>query len=151
MRQGKTFAPMLDDRLEERVVPSAGVHGAMHHLHHLGGIHPAVAISLSGTISGSVPFAGSGTVSPLGSVTSAGTLTSKGAEPVTYTGKVTLTGSTGSVTATVFGRLFGFSRPFEKVNMTYTITGGTGAFAGASGSGAAVYAPVAGGYSLTFG
>jgi hypothetical protein len=92
-------------------------------------------------------------VRPLGAVTSTGTLSAHGAEPVTFTGTVTLTGKTGSITASLFGRLFGAQYPGEPVNLTYTITGGTGTFAGASGSGRAVFRPLisaTGGFELSF-
>jgi hypothetical protein len=99
----------LGNRLEDRLVLShSAIHQAAHLGHHQSGsVHPAVAISLSGSVEGQDPPNGSGTVSPLGTVTSTGTLKAHGAEPVTYTGTVTLTGKTGRITASLFGRLFG--------------------------------------------
>jgi hypothetical protein len=153
----------LGNRLENRLVLShSAIHQAAHVVHHQGDhlghhqsalAHPSVVISLSGSVESQEPLNGSGIVSPLGAVTSTGTLTAHGAEPVTYTGTVTLVGRTGSVTASLFGRLFGPQYPGEPVNLTYTITGGTGAFAGASGSGRAVFRPLisaTGGFELSF-
>jgi hypothetical protein len=154
MRQNYCFAPQLADPLEDRLVLS---HGAPHHAaligHHLSSHHmtPAAAIALSGTITGTIALDGSGTVSPLGNVTSSGSLTSRGAEPVRFSGTVTLVGSHGTITASLYGILAGPERPFEPVTLTYTITGGTGAFQGDSGSGRATYTPISGGFSLTFG
>jgi hypothetical protein len=165
MRRRTAFAPTLAEQLENRLALS---HLAFAHAVHVGLQHPAhvthhhalyahadAAIALSGTVEGQTPLDGSGTVSPLGVVTSTGTLKARGGEPVTFTGTVTLVGATGSVTATLFGRQFGATRPGEKVNLTYTITGGTGAFQGASGSGSAVFSPIitspSGDFALTFG
>jgi hypothetical protein len=156
MRRNYVFAPQLADRLEDRLVLS---HGAAHHAalighhHHLGNHQatPDVAIALKGTITGISALDGSGTVSPLGSVTSSGYLTSRGAEPVRFSGSITLAGSHGTITAKLYGILAGPERPFEPVSLTYTITGGTGAYQGDSGSGYATYAPRSGGFTLTFG
>jgi hypothetical protein len=118
----------------------------------------AATVVLSGTVEGQTPLDGSGTVGPLGAVTSTGTLTAWGAEPVTYAGTITLVGATGSVTASLSGLLFGPDRLGETINLTYTITGGTGAFQGASGSGKASFtamnsstATAANGFVLAFG
>jgi hypothetical protein len=165
MRRRKAFAPTLGEQLEDRLAlshlafPQAVhiglLHGARAGHHHAGYAHTAAVIALTGTVEGHSPLVGAGRVSPLGAVTSTGTLTARGAEPVTFSGTVTLVGSTGSVTATLFGRLFGPEFLGEKVNLTYTITGGTGAFKGASGNGKAVFSPIiaspAGDFALTFG
>jgi hypothetical protein len=115
----------------------------------------AATVALTGTVHGGTTLAGSGTISPLGSVTSSGMLKTSGAEPVVYTGDITLVGATGSITASLSGRLFGPNRLGETIDLTYTITGGTGAFQGATGSGQAFFTPtsfdVSGGFSLTFG
>jgi hypothetical protein len=154
MRRKPVFAPQLADRLEDRLVLS---HGSAHHTaligHHLAyhQLTPAAVIALSGTITGTTALDGSGTVSPLGSVTTSGQLTARGAEPVRYSGTITLVGSNGTITASLYGILGGPERPFEPVSLTYTITGGTGAYQGDSGSGRATYAPNHGGFTLTFG
>ncbi len=82
-------------------------------------------------------------------------MTASGAEPVNYTGTVTLVGASGSITASLVGRVFGPSVLGAPIKLTYTITGGTGAFEGATGSGKAVFSPSiasqAGEVALTFG
>ena len=45
----------------------------------------------------------------------------------------------GTITVSLFGRVFGPSRLGVPIKLTYTIIGGTGAFAGVTGSGKAVY------------
>jgi hypothetical protein len=50
---------------------------------------------------------------------------------------VTVGGIYGSVTATLSGQVSSSSDLNEPVKLTYTITGGTGAWAGATGSGVA--------------
>jgi hypothetical protein len=109
-------------------------------------IATSMPIALSGSVHGATQMQGSetgldgsGTVNSLGAVTSRGMLTTSGAEPVTYSGTITLAGSTGSVTATLSGRLFGPTRFGQPIALTYTITGGTGAFQGAFGSGQASF------------
>jgi hypothetical protein len=54
-----------------------------------------------------------------------------------YKGVVTLVGASGSVTLGLSGEVFGPLRLGGKIDLTYTITGGTGAFQGATGSGKA--------------
>jgi hypothetical protein len=82
-------------------------------------------------------------------------LTASGAEPVTYTGEITLVGATGSITANLSGLLFGPDHLGETIHLTYTITAGTGAFQGASGSGRAFFTAMgfspSDGFVLTFG
>lgn len=103
------------------------------------GVGPAsTTVVLSGQVEGKQPLDGSGTVGPLGAVTMTGTLSASGAEPVNYSGTVTLVGSSGSVTLSLSGRLFGPNYIGETVDLTYTITGGTGAYQDATGSGKAV-------------
>ena len=115
----------------------------------------SVAVVLVGTVKGTAPLDGSGTVGSLGAVTTTGTMTTSGAEPVIYTGEITLVSATGNVTAELSGRLFGPSRLDETIDMTYTITGGTGAFQGATGSGQAVLTTIVSStgesFSLAFG
>lgn len=154
MKRKHVFAPKLADRLEDRLVLSQGsAHPAALIGHHLAyrQVTPAAVIALNGMITGATPFDGSGTISPLGSVTSSGHLTARGAEPVRYSGSITLVGSHGTITASLYGIQGGPQSPFEPVSLTYTITGGTGAYAGDSGSGRATYRPTSGGYTLTFG
>jgi hypothetical protein len=93
---------------------------------------------LSGQIEGQQPLDGSGTIGPMGAVTSTGTLSASGAEPMNYSGTVTLVGSSGSVTLSLSGRVFGPVSIGQSVDLTYTITGGTGAYQHATGSGKAV-------------
>jgi hypothetical protein len=115
----------------------------------------ASTVALSGAVKGGNLLDGSGTLGPLGSVISTGTLTTSGAEPVNYSGTITLVGATGSITASLSGQLFGPDRPGETIHLTYTITGGTGAFQGATGSGQAYFAGMASstgeGFTLSFG
>ena len=92
----------------------------------------------SGTIQGPAPLQGKGAVGPLGSVTSTGKLTVSGAEPVKYKGTETLVGASGTITLTLSGQVFGPSFLGGPIHLTYTITGGTGAYQGATGSGKAV-------------
>ena len=147
MRRRKAFTPAAVGPLENRVAlsgggfPQAALAGAERAI----SVDVALAVTLKGTVTG---LDGSGTVSPLGRVVSVGTLTGHGAEPVVYTGTVTLTGPTGSITANLSGRLFGPTQPFEPINLMYTIVHGTGAFGGATGRGRAVFYPIG---SLTFG
>jgi hypothetical protein len=152
MQRCRRYVPTRADRLEDRLALSHGtIHRAAPLVHpHGHAAAPAAAIALSGTIAGATPLVGSGTVSPLGAVTGTGRLTARGGEPVTYTGTVTLVGADGSLTASLFGRPVGPEHPGEPVALTYTITGGTGAFAGATGRGPATYTPT-GGFSVTFG
>jgi hypothetical protein len=109
---------------------------------------------LSGTVKGGSHLDGSGTVGPLGAVASTGTLTTWGAEPVTYNGTITLVGATGSITASLHGLLFGPDHLGETIHLTYTITGGTCAFEGASGSGLASFtvmpSNMGAGFTLSF-
>jgi hypothetical protein len=118
-------------------------------------VPPVKAVVLNGTVEGQTSQGASGTVDPLGKVTSSWTLTTSGAEPVNYTGTVTLVGASGNITASLAGRVFGPSVIGAPINLTYTITGGTGRFRGATGSGKAVFSPSvpshAGEVALTFG
>src|SRR5262249_3664378 len=116
---------------------------------------PATAVVLNGTVEGRTSQGASGTVGPLGTVTSSWTLTASGAEPVKYAGTVTLVGASGSITASLGGQGVGAAIICAPIDLTYTITGGTGAFKGATGSGKAVFSPSlasrAGEVALTFG
>jgi len=98
----------------------------------------ATTIALSGQVEGKQPLDGSGTVGPLGAVSMRGTLSASGAEPMNYSGTVTLVGSSVSVTLSLSGRVFGPVSLDQTVHLTYTITGGTGAYHDATGSGDAV-------------
>jgi hypothetical protein len=88
-------------------------------------------------------------------VTSNWTLAASGAEPVTYQGTVTLVGANGSITATLVGQVVGPTILGAPIELTYTITGGTGAFAGATGTGKAIVSSIIsslpGEVALTFG
>jgi hypothetical protein len=158
MSRRYAFIPTLSGRLEDRVALShLGGHVAAHvtPLHHAQLLHAASVVSLDGLVTGQRPLNGSGTVSPLGRVTTRGILTAHGAEPVVFTGTITITGTNGSVTAKLKGRLFGPTYPRESVHLIYTITGGTGAFRGATGTGKALFLPHFNGsptlFVLTFG
>jgi hypothetical protein len=74
---------------------------------------------------------------------------------VNYSGTVTLVAASGSITASLSARVFGPTVLGAPIDLTYTITGGTGAFAGATGSGKAVFSPSIashpGEVALTFG
>jgi hypothetical protein len=59
--------------------------------------------------------------------------------------------SNGTIAASLYGILGGPERPFEPVSLSYTITGGTEAYQGDSGSGQATYTPKSEGFTLTFG
>ena len=98
-------------------------------------------VVLTGTMVDQGSQGASGTVDPLGAVTGSWTLTASGGEPVTYTGTVTLVGASGTITASLVGQVFAAMGLYAPIELTYTITGGTGAFAGATGSGKALYSP----------
>jgi hypothetical protein len=85
-------------------------------------------------------LAGGGFVSPLGETVVAGTLTIKSGEPTLDDGTVTLSDKVGSIGVHIFGIEGGRTGPRGAVRLRYTITGGTGAFLGATGSGVVVYA-----------
>jgi hypothetical protein len=118
-------------------------------------VPPPMVVALNGTVQGATLQDSTGTVGPLGVVTSTGTLTASGAEPVKYSGTVTLVGTSGNITVSLVGLVFGPSILGAPIGLTYTITGGTGAFARATGSGKAVFSPSvpsqAGEVALTFG
>jgi hypothetical protein len=165
MRRRTTFKPSSAERLEPRLALSQlaaapAVDVLTDPATQLGrdraaSPHRMISVALKGTIEGRTPLDGKGTVSPMGTVTSVGTLSARGAEPVTYRGTLTLKGASGSITIRLFGRLFGPEFLGEKINLTYTITGGTRAFQGASGTGKAVFSPLIaskpGEFALTFG
>ena len=91
----------------------------------------------------------------MGAVTSTVSLTASGAEPVVYRGTVTLVGASGSITVSLYGQVLGPSFLDAPIHLSYTITGGTGAFNGATGSGQALFQSsmmsTAGAFSLAFG
>jgi hypothetical protein len=99
---------------------------------------PAMPLVLSGKIEGPTPMVGTGTISPLGAVSSSGTLRASSAEPMTYKGTVTLVGASGSITLNLSGQHLGPQQIGRTIDLAYTITGGTGAFESATGSGKAV-------------
>jgi hypothetical protein len=92
-------------------------------------------VNLSGTASGtyraggagSFNFSGKGTVSPLGRATVKGSL-------LMPTGQMTIATRHGKVFANL--STTGLSTTVLNTSVSYTITGGTGQFAGASGTGA---------------
>src|SRR5581483_7237629 len=85
-------------------------------------------------------LSGTGTVAPLGAVAVRGELHTPGfVAQGRATATLTLTTERGSVTLQLTGPLQpGFSQP--PATFQYTITGGTGAYAGASGSGSVAFA-----------
>lgn len=142
------------EALEDRTAPGS-VHGllipppadAAHHApRHHGATHKA--LRLRGQVSGTWttvftnPDAGraqrldgTGTVTPLGAVSASGTLTTPGfIARGRATGTLTLTAADGTVTLDLVGPpQKGFASP--PASFRYTIAGGTGADAGASGKG----------------
>jgi hypothetical protein len=159
-----TAAPaiiFLPPRVEHHPI-GLGASAIGHGLSSVGSPPTSLSVALSGSVHGAARMqgtatglTGSGTVGPLGAVTSTGTLTATGAEPVVYSGNITLVSSTGSVTVALSGRQFGPSRLGQPIALTYTITGGTGTFQGAIGSGHASFAlnisRAGPGFVLTFG
>jgi hypothetical protein len=129
---------------------------------------PSHQLTLSGTFTGTwtpvlvVPdlgfpqtLHGAGTVGPLGTVQASGSIATPGfVWQGRSTGTFTLTGAAGSITIQLVGPLQGgFSPPPSAFN--YTITGGTGAYAGATGKGTVTLAETraaAGGgtFTMTF-
>jgi hypothetical protein len=142
------------ESLEERTVLSAGLRlapvalaPAAHHGHHARHV-----LALDGSVSGTwqkrftLPdtggdqvLTGSGAVAPLGPVRMSGELHTPGFISQGNTrGMVTLTNAKGSVTVQLVGPPQpGFSGPPSMFR--YTIVGGTGRYAGASGSGRATF------------
>lgn len=98
---------------------------------------PPVEVSLAGTVQGIIGQGGAGTVSPLGPGLSSVNLTTSGTGPITYSGTVTVGGIHGSITVTLFGQVSSSAASNEPVKLTYEITGGTGVWVGATGSGVA--------------
>jgi hypothetical protein len=150
MSEKQTFRPQVEG-LETRTALSAyssltppawtaALHGHPHHHHHL---------SLRGEVSGvwlphpgnpdtglAQELNGSGSVAPLGAVQVSGSLQGPGFVARGHaTGTLTLSAAGGSITLRLVGQGAqpGFSGPPHA--FTYTVTGGTGAYAGASGSG----------------
>jgi hypothetical protein len=151
MSKPTAFVPQAIAPLESRVVPSHAHVPAAHVMHHVqGALTPApAALALEGTVQGvqtpvrgqpgTLFLKGAGHVAPLGAVSETGTLTIRSGEPTFYKGTVTLTGALGSVSvqiARIHPGPIGFGRP---IMLHYTITGGTGAYRGDSGSGAVAY------------
>jgi hypothetical protein len=107
---------------------------------------PPVALSLLGSIQGNYikfndtgtttyPYEfqqGAGTVDPLGSTTGAGYLSIQNGEPSTGDGALILTDNQGTVALHLSGFQGG---PGALSHLTYSVLGGTGAYAGATGSG----------------
>jgi hypothetical protein len=65
------------------------------------------------------------------------TLTTSGTGTITYSGTITVGGIHGTITATLSGQVSSTSALNAPIKLTYTITGGTGVWAGATGSGVA--------------
>ena len=165
MTRARRCRPQVEP-LEERTVPSA-VHGPAHaapvaHHHHVKHRHhhapqpapPGQGLGqvLSGQVSGTwttqpgLPdtgteqtLTGAGTVQPLGPVQATGTLHTPGfILRGETTGTLTLSNANGSVTLRLVGPPQpGFSGP--PPTFTYTVVGGTGAYAGASGTGTVAF------------
>jgi hypothetical protein len=95
-----------------------------------------MAVSLKGSINGAAYlWTGTGSVAPLGAVAGKGTNRGVGfIRAGNPTGTATLTGAHGSINLKItFGQTAGFA-PLP-VHGIYTITGGSGRYAGAHGSG----------------
>ncbi len=159
-RAAPAFRPRVEP-LEERAVPAFVPihHPVAPHVHHAARtpVHRAAAtpatpaIALAGQVSGvwsqqmtppdtgtSQSLSGAGSVTPLGVVQASGTLHTPGFIISGYTtGTLVLVGAQGSVTLQLKGASPqpGFSPPANVLN--YTIVGGTGAYAGDTGSGVA--------------
>jgi hypothetical protein len=145
------------EALEDRTLPSTGhglglvghaAHPGHHRTHHGSGasghVHLALAGQVSGTwqrkgvvtdVGGDQLLTGSGRVAPLGQVTMQGELHTPGfVAHGQARGTVTLSNAAGSVTLQLVGpSQKGFSQP--PTTFHFTITGGTGKDAGASGRG----------------
>jgi hypothetical protein len=154
MTATRTLRPQVE-HLEERTVLSAMYRLALAapilsaaHTHHPRHHHHHTGLALSGQVSGTWQavftnpdvgrtqnLAGGGTVAPLGTMEVRGQLHTPGfVAQGRATATLTLTGSRGSVTLALVGPLQpGFSAPPS--SFQYTITGSTGAYANASGSG----------------
>ncbi len=147
------WRPRLE-ALEDRAAPTAlgGPGPAGHHglaLAAPSGPDAATSrLSLAGRITGTFTgppvlpdasvlqvFAGSGTVAPLGLVQASGSLALPGFIAGGHAqGSITLANSQGTVTFELLGPLQpGYSAP--PARLRYTVTGGTGAYAGATGHG----------------
>jgi hypothetical protein len=187
--EGLEARTLLSAGLGRAAVTLAPVgHHAHHHRHHRTHQAPGApspgdpqqGLALSGQISGAwlerptLPdvggaqtLTGTGTVGPLGTVTLSGELHTPGfIAQGEATGTLTLSNADGSVTLRLVGPpQSGFSPP--PATFQYTITGGTGKYAGASGQGTvgfqeqdsppmvcppnAMCVPLAGGtFSMTF-
>ena len=137
-------------------------HAPHHHHHHHARRHPAAVATpqvlvLSGDVIGTLTttftfsdgsstasLTGTGTVAPVGAVSVSGSLSTPGfVTGGAAEATVTLTGAAGSLVLQLMGPFqTGFSPP--PPNFQYTITGGTGAFAGDSGSGLVIFQEQAG-------
>jgi hypothetical protein len=153
MKRPCSYRPQLE-ALEDRALPSSA---RVIVLPFLPAPTPPVVtsqttLSLGGTIFGTwhkrfinpdlgmvQVLTGSGTISPLGLVQASGTLHTPGFVATGHTtGSVTLSNSSGSVTLQLVGPTQrGFSKP--PASFHFTITSGTGAFAGDTGSGTASF------------
>src|SRR5262249_9440097 len=102
-------------------------------------VPPATAVVLNGTVEGPTSPGASRVAARLGAEQCSGTLAAWGAGRVKSAGRVPLVGAPGSITASLAGQVFGPSILGAPIDLTYTITGGTGAFKGATGSGKAVF------------
>jgi hypothetical protein len=173
MRNRTAFLPDPITTLEDRVALSHAhtVPALVHATANLSTTPVQAPVSLEGTVKGvqtpvahqpgTLHLVGSGNVAPLGPEKAVGTLTIKSGEPTFYNGTVTLSDPLGSIDVQISGIQggpIGLGRP---VLLHYKITGGTGAFHGATGSGNVTYTtlpsplanPVAGQsmFRLTFG
>lgn len=99
------------------------------------GIYQQAVIGNSGT---TLTLTGSGQVSPLGRTDVAGALRITGSALAHAEGELTLSGQQGTLTLDVTGPSSGGVAPLSShltFDLTFVITGGTGQFRGATGSG----------------
>jgi hypothetical protein len=148
MRNRNAFTPDSAHALETRAVPSLTLSASL-----LPTADVAVAATsvmhLAGTVQGiqtpaphlpgTAHLSGGGTVGPLGNVKITGVISVRSAEPTFYNGAATLSNARGSVTIRISGIHGGPDFLGRPVFLHYTITGGTGAFRGAVGSGTVGY------------
>ncbi len=146
MRPSKRRRPQLEALEAMTLLSAAMPHGAAQVAASSHKVHLALNGSIGGPnsstvtnpdVGASLSLDGSGRVAPLGQVSSTGSLHMTGFIKTGHaTGTLTLEGPKGSVTLALEGpSQAGFSGPPSA--LTYTITGGTGPYAGATGRGTA--------------
>jgi hypothetical protein len=154
MKSSRRFRPRLE-QLEDRIALNSSPTPLtlstspvpLDHQAHSASAHTHLSGEVSGTWSAQPPppdggttqsLTGTGQVAPLGTVQATGTLVTPGFVGTGQTtGTMTLTTASGSITIQLAGPPQpGFSGPPTRFH--FTITGGTGSFAGATGQGRAI-------------